>query len=99
MTKHDRRVANFPQDVRDAHDHCSFHRAEILASESCGCFHCGAIFPPTQIIDWVDWIGDEGSDKGQTALCPQCAIDSVIGDRSGFPITGEFLAKMKSYWF
>ena len=50
-------------------------------------------------MDWVDWIGDEGLDKGQTGLCPHCGIDSVIGDRSGFPITGEFLAKMKSYWF
>jgi acetone carboxylase gamma subunit len=36
---------------------------------------------------------------GTTALCPYCGIDSVIGDKSGFPITKEFLEKMYQHWF
>jgi hypothetical protein len=35
----------------------------------------------------------------QTALCARCGIDSVIGDKSGFPIAREFLAEMQRYWF
>jgi hypothetical protein len=35
----------------------------------------------------------------RTALCPECRIDSVIGDASSFAITTEFLARMHDYWF
>lgn len=62
-----------------------------MASRLCGCFYCGAIFPPSEIMDW--------GDEGRTALCARCGIDSVIGDRSGFPITSEFLGQMNHYWF
>jgi hypothetical protein len=69
-----------------AHDHCRNHRAELEKSESCGCFYCFAIFPPTAIREWLR--------EEQTALCPQCDIDAVIGSASGFPITKEFLERM-----
>jgi len=34
--------------------------------------------PPNEIQDWTD--------DGDTALCPKCGIDSVIGSVSGYPI-------------
>ena len=86
-----------------AHEHSSNHRAELLASVKCGCFYCLAIFEPAKILDWVD--APEGQDHaeindvGQTALCPKCGIDSVIGDKSGYPLTIEFLREMHSHWF
>jgi hypothetical protein len=46
---------------------------------------------PKEIEDWIE---DEA-----TALCPHCGIDSVIGSKSGYPITAEFLQKMKEHWF
>jgi hypothetical protein len=49
------------------------------------------VFEFKHIQEWID--------GGQTALCPSCGIDSVIGDASGFPITEEFLAAMESRWF
>lgn len=91
-----RRVAAFPAKVQAAHAHSSQHRAEIMDSTLCGCFYCGARFPPSEIVEWAD--EDEGG-EGQTALCPKCGIDSVIGDRSGFDISEEFLATMKAHWF
>jgi hypothetical protein len=92
---HDRRVATFPEDVREAHKHSANHRSEINQSQSCGCFHCGAIFSPDQIEDWVDEVDGEG----QTALCPECGIDSVIGDPSGFAVSRGFLERMRLHWF
>lgn len=83
-----------PDHVR-AHTRSSFHRQEVLSSKVCGCFYCLAVFEPDAIAGWID---DENS-IGQTALCPKCGIDSVIGSGSGFPITKEFLGKMHSYWF
>jgi hypothetical protein len=79
------------QDHIIAHKHCSIHRGELNRSSLCGCFYCGAIFPPSDIVEWID---DE-----QTAICPQCPVDSVIGSASGYPITPEFLQRMHDHWF
>jgi hypothetical protein len=38
-------------------------------------------------------------EEDDTAICPYCAIDSVIGSKSGYPITPELLAQMKAHWF
>ncbi len=80
-----------------AHKASSHHRAQILQSENVGCFYCLAIYPASRIStdDWTDMENHEG----QTALCPFCEIDSVIGDRSGYPLTREFLAQMQRHWF
>jgi hypothetical protein len=75
-----------------AHKHSIRHRSEVEASDRCGCFYCLAEFGPDVIMDWVD-------DCGVTALCPKCGIDSVIGSASGYPITTEFLARMRRHWF
>lgn len=80
-----------------AHKHSSYHRREIEESKLCGCFYCLEIFHPNEIKNY-SWT-DEWDGKNQTALCPRCGIDSVIGDASGFPITKEFLRQMKTDWF
>jgi hypothetical protein len=76
---------------REAHRFSSHHRKELEKDLVCGCFHCTKIFNPVEITDWVD---DE-----DTALCPYCGIDSVIGESSGFPITDKFLKGMNKMWF
>ncbi len=85
------------EDYIEAHEHSIYHREEILSSKVCGCFYCLEIFSPSEINNWVDVPDD--NNIGQTALCPRCMIDSVIGDKSGYPITKDFLTKMKEYWF
>jgi len=84
-----------------AHRYSSNHRESVLASDVCGCFYCLSIFSPSEIEDWVDARKDETdiNESGQTALCPRCGIDSVLGSASGYPITREFLQKMNDYWF
>jgi hypothetical protein len=96
------RKMRFPRAIRDAHEHCRRNRDELAQSTFCGCFYCCSIVAPTQITDWIDpapEMADEMGMAGCTARCPRCGIDSIIGDRSGFPITRDFLEKMKSYWF
>ena len=79
--------------LRAAHTHCSNHRVEVEASRVCGCFYCLQNYAPTDIENWVD-------DPGGTAICPQCSIDSVIGEASGYPVTKpEFLDAMHEFWF
>lgn len=84
--------------LKAAHDRSSRHRAEVLTSVICGCFYCRSTFEPGDIGEWVDAV-DDGDGLGQTALCPHCGVDSVLGSQSGYPITPEFLATMHQYWF
>ena len=79
-----------------ARKHSSQHSAELLASNICGCFHCQKTFPPAFVTHWID--KDEHR-IGQTALCPHCGIDAVLGSASGFLITAKLLQKMHDYWF
>lgn len=85
-----REVAPTEDHIR-AHVWCCNHRQTLRESTLCGCFYCLEVFPPSELEDWV---GD-----GDTALCPRCGIDSVIGSASGYPIEREFLKKMHDYWF
>ncbi len=78
-------------DLEKAHKYSINNKRALLKDELCGCFFCLKIFSPTEITDWID--------KDQTALCPRCSIDSIIGESSGFPITEEFLEKMRDRWF
>ena len=79
-------------DLVDAHAHSASNRAELDRSKQAGCFYCCEVFDPKQIENWVD--------DGQSALCPTCGMDSVIGDASGFPVTDKhFLKDMNKLWF
>ena len=79
-------------DITQAHKYSSNNRFLLLTDEVCGCFYCATIFRPEEISEWID-------ESGCTAICPHCGIDSVIGESSGYPITKEFLVKMRLYWF
>ena len=79
-----------------AHKLSMMHRGQIMESSLCGCFYCLYIFPKEEIEEWID---SESKPEGETALCPKCGIDAVIGDKSGFDISKEFLTHMNLYWF
>lgn len=72
-----------------------------MASEVCGCFYCLQMFPPTEIENWVDELVDEKgiASQGETALCPKCGIDSVLGSASGLLMTPDLLQRMNTHWF
>ena len=54
---------------------------------------CILVFSVIEVKDWCP----DGADA--TAICPYCAVDSVIPDASGWPLTAEFLAEMRCRWF
>lgn len=74
-----------------AHKSSAFHRKKLEQDPICGCFSCCKTFSSQKIEDWYD--------DGQTACCPYCCIDSVVGESSGVEITEEFLIAMEDHWF
>ena len=79
-----------------AHYYSNNHKEALQHDNKCGCFYCLTIFDPKEITEWLEY--DNPCDRYGTAICPYCGIDSIIGESSGFPITKEFLQKMKNYW-
>ena len=79
--------------LQRAHKKSYANKTRLKTAERCGCFYCLKTFNADRIIDWTLDMPDE------TALCPFCGIDSVIGDNEGFPLTEDFLKEMYSEWF
>lgn len=71
--------------------HASKHRVEVQASARCGCFFCFRQFPPSSIKAWTE--------ANQTALCPHCGVDSVIGNASPYQLDDKFLRRMHGQFF
>ncbi|MBX3635118.1 MAG: cytoplasmic protein [Rubrivivax sp.] len=90
-------------DLLAPHRHTANNRAEVEASTLCGCFYCVQTFPPAEIVAWggldASNFDDPDAAAGGTALCPRCGSESVIGDRSGYPINAQFLTRMHEAWF
>ena len=84
---------NVKQSILNAHKYSSNHKTTLIKDKVCGCFYCLKIFSPTEITKWIQDSIDN------TAICPYCGIDSIIGENSGYPITTEFLQAMKNHWF
>ena len=80
-------------DIIAAHKYSSNHRRQLAKDKKCGCFYCVKVFAPKEIKFWLKETDDE------TAFCPYCGIDSVIGESSGYTITEAFLQAMNEYWF
>lgn len=92
-TRQSVRVDDRPDPVRE-HEQSSDHRAAVLAASAVGCFYCRKIYSPTEIEDWID---EDESGVGQTAMCGRCGVDAVIPVRDGIDV--EFLARMRRHWF
>ncbi len=85
--------------MKTPHQHSFNNKEEIQNSLFCGCFYCKTIHKATKITTYTQ-------DKNpttripNTALCPKCGIDSVIGDKSGYPVTDiAWLAELHKKYF
>ena len=73
----------------------SFKNMGSLSNDTlCGCFKCMEIFSPKEIKETI-----KENDGKETAICPYCKCDSIIGKASGFPITRSFLLAMCRRYF
>lgn len=59
--------------LEDIYKHCHKNKNELKENEKCLCIYCNAEFTSNMIKEWVD--------NGETAICPNCGIDSVINKK------------------
>ena len=76
--------------------HSTFrNEKQVHDSRTCGCFYCGEIFSPEEVVEWCD---DDGRGD-RTAICPYCGIDSVLGDACGWEVDHSLLRIMNMMFF
>ena len=77
-------------DLKKLRDKSRRNRSALAESRICGCFHCLNEYPFAQITEWID--------DGNTAICPFCGIDAVLGFET--PTTdAQLLSKLHERWF
>lgn len=79
------------EEMKRIHSHTMRNRTEIDASQTCGCISCCGIYPASEVVDYID--------GGETALCPECGIDAVIGDGTGISLDLLTLNELNKEFF
>jgi len=73
--------------------HVTANKSEIKKSKRCGCVSCTRMFDASEVEDYVK------DKRGDTAICPYCMVDAVIGDACGIELTQELLDELNEEWF
>lgn len=73
--------------------HATNNEIEIVKSKKCGCYFCQSTFSARRVKDWLS------DSRGVSALCPECGMDTVLGDASGLEINERLLQEMGEHYF
>ncbi len=73
--------------------HTANNEMDILKSKKCSCLFCRQTYDARKVNDWSN------DDNGVTALCPECGMDAVVGDASGFSFDHEDLKAINLAYF
>ena len=67
------------------------NRKMIEQSSLVGCYSCCKIFDSKDVKEYTD--------RNETALCPHCNVDCLVGNQCGFVLEESILIKARQYWF
>ncbi|MCQ2798360.1 MAG: sel1 repeat family protein [Bacilli bacterium] len=73
--------------------HANNNELDILSSNMCSCVFCRHTYSAREVKDWIS------TDGGTNALCPNCGIDAVIGDSTGFTFDKASLKEINLYFY
>lgn len=74
-------------------EHSTNNDLEILQSHKCSCLFCRHTIDAREVQDWVS------DENGVSAICPECGMDTLIGDASGLTFTKEELREINMKYF
>lgn len=77
--------------VRDIHMNTSRNRDDIARSKLCFCLDCRAVSKNEEVVHFID--------NGETATCPFCGMDALLGDASGVRFSAQALLDTHMNYF
>lgn len=79
--------------LRELLAHTTNNDLEILQSHKCSCLFCRHTIDARDVQDWIN------DDQGVSAICPECGMDTLIGDASGYSFSKEELREINLTYF
>jgi hypothetical protein len=78
-------------------EHTKSNEDEVLKSDECGCVSCSAVFPPEEVVQWIDQPDKEHFEAhvDRTAICPHCGEAMILGDYGGYKISPALLESLR----
>ncbi len=80
-----------PRQIKEAHKLITTNKQLLAESQMAGCYYCLEIYPAKEVEEFLE--------VENTALCPKCGIDCVLGDKIDFPLNKEVLQELHNFWF
>lgn len=65
-------LSRIPLGYQVLHNLSSYHKPLLKLTVLLGCYYCKRTSLVSEVKEWID--------RGNTALCPKCGIDSVLPD-------------------
>jgi hypothetical protein len=60
-------------------------------------------FPTDEVVAWAgldfSQLDNPDAADAETAVCPRCGSEAVLGDKAGYALTPQFLGQMNEAWF
>lgn len=78
------------EEMRKAHKFTHSNLWYLCENQNCRCIYCLEEFESLTIYDYT---------LDDTALCPYCGIDAVIGEKSGYTINKEEAQLFYEFFF
>lgn len=75
--------------------HARGNDLSVKRSTHCACYCCEHQFDAKKVVEWTP----EDRDGKINAICPNCGVDSVIGDASGIAINEPLLTALNERYF
>ncbi|MCQ2772341.1 MAG: sel1 repeat family protein [Bacilli bacterium] len=73
--------------------HATNNELDILNSDTCSCIFCRHTYSARGVKEWIS------TGNGTNAICPNCGIDAVVGDASGYTFDKASLKEINLYFY
>lgn len=73
------------------HEQTMKNRRAVMDAGSCRCGHCLFHVNSSEVTEWAD--------NGETAICPNCHVDSLIPEDDENPINNDHLNAFRNHYF
>ena len=78
----------------DIYKHTKNNELDILRSKNCSCLFCRQTFNARKVSEWTS-----GKNNQMSAICPECGMDTLVGDASGYVFGIEDLKEINHEYF
>ncbi len=79
----------FPEILKHTKD----NEIDILRSKKCSCLFCRQSYDARKVSEW------NNEEKRISAICPECGMDTVVGDASGFNLDHDTLKAINQAYY